>query len=160
MKSDVQIRADIAVALRFSRLIRDGNISIAASDGVVTLGGTVPSYLDLLAAERAVRAISGVRALAQEISVELPEAHVRDDGALTYSVADALLWHVTLGERLRATVAAGAVTLEGDVDWTFQAAEAIHAVSGLQGVVCVIDRIVLKRGCETPRPSITFAHAA
>jgi osmotically-inducible protein OsmY len=109
----------------------------------------VPSYPDLLAAQEAVKRISGVRALAEDIRVEVPAAHVRNDTDIARAAADSLAWCITLPEGLRATVRDGAIVLEGTVDWPFQSAEAFRAVSHLAGVRSVDNRIVAKNGTRT-----------
>ena len=51
------------------------NIAVAVSDGVVTLTGTVKSYAQKLDAEQAVKRVSGVHGIAEELKVELPVLH-------------------------------------------------------------------------------------
>jgi osmotically-inducible protein OsmY len=145
MKSDLQLHVDVAEALRFDPRIDDRHVSIAVSDGVVTLTGTVPAYPDLLAAQDTVKQISGVRAVAEDIRVEVPSEHRRDDTDIAARAADALAWHVTLPEGLRATVREGRVILEGHVDWPFQRTEAFGAVSHLAGVRAVENLISVRQ---------------
>jgi osmotically-inducible protein OsmY len=53
MKTDSQLQRDVAEEVRWDPSINDEEIRVAAKDGVVTLSGTVDSYAEKYAAERA-----------------------------------------------------------------------------------------------------------
>ena len=71
--NDRQLRQDVLDELEFEPSINAAKIGVAVSDGVVILSGHVTSYGQKVAAERAARRVKGVRAIAQEIEVKLPE---------------------------------------------------------------------------------------
>jgi hypothetical protein len=54
-------------------------IGVTAKDGVITLAGTVDTYPQKFAAERAVERVADVWAIADELMVVLPGMHYRDD---------------------------------------------------------------------------------
>jgi len=145
MKSDLQLHVDVAEALRFDPRVDDSHVSVAVSDGVVTLTGTVPGYPDLLAAREAVKRISGVRAFADDVCVELPASRRRDDTDIARAAADVLTWHSTLPDGLRVEVHGGLVTIEGEVDFEHQRGEAFAAISRLAGVRAVDNQITVAR---------------
>jgi len=138
MKTDLQLQRDVAEELRWDPSINEKEIAIAAKDGVVSLRGTVGSYSEKFAAELAAERVNGVRAVAEELKVQLPGQHVRDDTDMAHAAANALNWDVQVpNEAITATVERGWVTLRGDVDWQYQkeAAEAaVRHLIGVQGV--------------------------
>lgn len=142
MKSDLQLQRDVAEELRWDPSVNEKEIAVAVKDGVVTLRGAVDSYAQKYAAERAAEHVSGVRALAEELSVRLPGEHVRDDSEIAHAAVDALTWDVRIpNTRITVTVKKGWVTLRGEVDWQYQkeAAElAVRYLTGVKGVSNVI----------------------
>lgn len=114
------------------------------SDGVVTLSGHVPSYLDRKLAEAAVKRIAGVKAVANELQVRLAGAATRNDTDIAEAAVAALQWNVAVpDEHIGVVVDHGVVTLEGTVDWRHQREAAEGAVRVLQGVKAVENRIAI-----------------
>jgi hypothetical protein len=67
---------------------------VGVHDGVVTLIGFVASYAEKLAAERAVRRVKGVRAIAQDIEIRLPsDKKTADDEIAKRAVGEAAHAH-------------------------------------------------------------------
>ena len=111
------------------------HIAVGVHAGVVTLTGFVSSYGEKLAAERAVRRVRGVKAIAEEIEVRLPSDKKLRMTEIAERAVDILKWRVGLpAERIAVKVEKGIVTLTGDVDWRFQTNEAEAAVHDLTGV--------------------------
>ena len=50
MKTDVQLKNDVAEELRWEPTVTSTDITVAAHDGVVSLSGSVPYYAEKLAA--------------------------------------------------------------------------------------------------------------
>src|SRR5882672_5079066 len=72
MKSDAEIRDDVIGELRWDPQIPEPDaIGVAVTDGAVTLTGHVATYAQKLAAVRAAERVEGVKAVANEIKVEL-----------------------------------------------------------------------------------------
>jgi osmotically-inducible protein OsmY len=118
---------------------------IATEDGVVTLTGKVPSYFLKWKAECAAKRIRGVKAVANEIEVDLPEHSKRTDADVAGAAIDALKWNVVVPrDRIKVTVDRGWITLEGEVDWHFQKLSAENSVHHLTGVTGVTNRIAVK----------------
>jgi osmotically-inducible protein OsmY len=144
MKDDARLHADIAEELQTDPSVDASRIAVAVHNGVVTLTGSVPSYWQKIEAENAVKRVSGVRAVANELQVELPGDHVRDDADIAQAAAMALSWHSDLPDNIQVTVSNGWITLSGTVDWQFQRTEAENAVRNIRGVRGVINNITLK----------------
>ncbi len=70
MKTDMQIKRDVLDQLAGEPSVTASAIGVAVRDGVATLTGTVPTYAEKCAAERAARRVAGVQAIAEEIRVE------------------------------------------------------------------------------------------
>ncbi|MCA4727289.1 BON domain-containing protein [Mycolicibacterium fortuitum] len=141
-KSDTQLNGDVVEELNIDPTIQSDRISIAVHDGSVTLTGSVPSYWQKLHAEKAIKRVIGVRALADDLKVELPGSHVRDDSDIAAAAASALRWHSDLPDSVKATVRNGWITLTGEVKWHFQrdtAEEAVHHIKGAYGVLNEIE---------------------
>jgi osmotically-inducible protein OsmY len=145
MKKDVQIHKDVIDELAFDPQIDERNVAVAVSDGIVTLGGSVPSYAQKFALERIVKRLAGVRGIAEEVKVDLPSGHVRNDADIAGAALNALAWNSFVPtDAIQVTVEAGQLTLSGKVDWQFQRSEAEAAVRTLLGVKGVTNLIVLK----------------
>jgi osmotically-inducible protein OsmY len=133
--SDDQIRREVEEELRYDPSLAEDDIAVSVREGVVTLAGTVKSYLDKWRAERTVSRVRGVRAIANDLDVRLPSSSTRPDSDIARAVADALDWNIAVPRgRIKARVENGWVTLEGDVDWNFQKEAAEHTVRSITGV--------------------------
>lgn len=144
MKSDTQLQRDVLDALDWEASIDASQIGVTAKDGVVTLTGCVPRYLDKMDAQRTVQSTGGVRAVANEIEVRLEGSGVRNDTEIATAALNALEWHTAVPtERIKVAVKNGWVTLEGTVDWQYEREAVADAVSYLQGVAGVNNLITL-----------------
>ena len=142
MKSDAQLQKDIIDELRWDPQMKEREIGVAVKDGVVTLTGFVPSYADKFVAQNLVEAFPGVRAIANDLTVKLPSTSMRSDTEIAHQIVNALFWDVSVPDmKVKARVADGWVTLEGDVDWSYQKAAAYSAVRNLTGVLGVTNQI-------------------
>ena len=144
MKTDSQLKTDVIEELRWEPTVTSSDISVAAKDGVVTLSGSVPHYAEKTAAERATQRVEGVKAIAEELEVNLSGIHKRKDAEIAKSVVDSLKWHVFVPSHVQATVENGWVTLTGTVTWGFQRSSAEDAVRYQSGVKGVSNNITLK----------------
>jgi osmotically-inducible protein OsmY len=145
MKSDMELQKDVAEELKWDPRVNDDEIGIAVRGGVVTLTGTVPDFAQQWAAAKAVERVAGVRAVAQELKVKVPDAHRRSDTELARQVVNALAWDIEVPhEKIKARVENGWVTLEGEVDWQFQRNAAERDVRYLTGIGGVSNMLQLK----------------
>jgi osmotically-inducible protein OsmY len=145
MKNDRELQIDVLDELRWEPGVKATDIGATVKDGVVTLGGTVDSYFEKWAAERAVKRLPGVKALAVEIEVELPGSSERTDADIARAAENALQWNVSVAhDRIKVTAEKGFLTLEGEVDWQYQRSAAEGAVLYLTGVKGVTNEITVK----------------
>jgi len=145
MKTDMQLQQDVLEELKFEPKTREAEIGIAIKDGVVTLAGTVNSYAQKYAAERTAERVGGVRAVANELEVQLPGSYQRTDTELAHAIVNALRWDINVpDDRVKATVNAGWVELEGEVEWQYQKWAADSAIRNLTGIKGVANLIKVK----------------
>ena len=121
------------------------HIGVAANAGVVTLTGHVQSFPQKVAAERTAARVKGVKAVAEEIEVNLPYDVRRGDEAIAGAAIERLAWDASVPpDAIEINVEKGWVTLTGEVDWHFQKEAATQAVRTLIGVVGVSNQIEIK----------------
>ena len=144
MKTDIQLKNDVMEELRWEPTVTSTDINVVVDQGVVTLSGTVPYYAEKWAAERATQRVDGVKAIAEELEVNLAGGHKRKDSEIAQAVVQALRWHVWVPNHVMATVENGWVTLTGTVNWGFERSSAEDAVRFLSGVKGVSNTITLK----------------
>jgi osmotically-inducible protein OsmY len=145
MKTDRELQLDVLDELRWEPGVNATDIGATVKDGVVTLEGTVDSFAEKWAAERAVKRLSGVKALAVELEVKLPGSSERNDADIARAAENALDWDISVPEdRIKVTAEKGFLTLEGEVDWEFQRSAAERAVLYLTGVQGVTNEITIK----------------
>lgn len=151
MINDHQLREDVLDELEFEPRVNAAHIGVGVNAGVVTLTGWVPSYAEKAAAERAVWRVKGVKAIAEEIRVRLPEDKKTADDEIAGRAIDILQWRVGLpADRIAIKVERGAVTLTGELDWHFQKAEAAAAIQHLGGVTAVVNDIRVRAAIHLP----------
>ncbi|HSF41930.1 MAG TPA: BON domain-containing protein [Thermoanaerobaculia bacterium] len=142
---DVGLQQNVLNELKWEPSIHAAEIGVAVKDGVVTLTGTVDSYSQKMAVEKAAKRVRGVLAVAEEIEVRIPSATRRTDADIARAALNALQWHIEVpDERIQVKVEDGWVTLDGDVDWNFQRDAAMDAVRDLIGVRGVTSLINVK----------------
>lgn len=144
MKSDIELKQDVMEEIRWEPTVTSTDINVTAESGVVTLSGTVPYYAEKWAAERAAQRVEGVKAIAEEIEVNLFGEHKRNDAEVAKAVVSALRWHVWVPKEIQAKVEDGWVTLTGTTNWGFQRTSAEDAIRFLSGVKGVTNSITLK----------------
>lgn len=143
-KSDAQIQQDVINEIKWDPSITPEQVSVTANDGIITLRGSVPHYFEKSKVEEAARRVGGVRAIADEIEVNLMGSYDRSDEQIAQSALSALEWSYSAPKNIQVTVEKGWVTLRGEADWDYQRIAAKNAVGQLMGVCGVTNSISLK----------------
>ena len=131
--------AELARDFRF----KPAEIGVEVDDSVVTLTGTVSSYLKISEAAEIATTVAGVKDVANKLTVT-PTGPFRDDTAIAKAVRHALEWDVAVPEdRIESVVRDGVVTLKGTVDYWYQRKAARDAIAGLAGVIFVNNHITV-----------------
>jgi osmotically-inducible protein OsmY len=145
MRTDLELTKDVSAELKADPQVDEKEIGVTVTSGVVTLEGVVPTFADKFAAERAAERVSGVRALADELTVKLPGAKERTDTDIGLAAANALKWDTEVpDEKVMVKITNGWITLDGKVEWYYQKAAAERAVRYLTGVKGVTNLLGIK----------------
>ncbi len=144
MKTDAEIRRDVEAELQWDPSVDNKKIAVIVNGGVVTLTGETSHFDGKWAAEDITKRVSGVRAIANEIQVAIPQSSVRTDTDIAEAAANALRWNVSVSDaQIKPVVKDGWITLSGKVTWGFQKTSAGNAVRNLMGVKGVTNDITV-----------------
>jgi osmotically-inducible protein OsmY len=154
VKMDSELQRDVMTQLKWEPTIHAAEIGVAVKDGVVTLSGDVDSLSKKWAIVRAVRRVSGVKVVSEEIKVSPPDSYRRADEDMAQSATKVLSWNYWVPrDRVKVMVQDGWITLSGDVDFYYQKEHAENAVRHLIGVVGVSNSITIKPPVLTVKAS-------
>jgi len=152
MKTDSQLQLDVMEELKWEPGVDHEHIGVSVASGVASLSGTVRSYAEKLLAEKTVRRVKGVRAVAEELQIRYDWQPKTSDSEIAKRVADILQWDPLVPkDRIEVTVEDGVVKLTGKVDWHYQKDRAFDGASKVSGVLR-IDNLVQVAPGMTPAP--------
>jgi osmotically-inducible protein OsmY len=144
-KSDTQLKTDVLAELKYEPSVNITDIGVLVKDGAVTLNGCATSYGEKWDAVRAAKRVAGVKAIADDVEVKLPDSQRRTDGDIAGAAARQINWSTTIPEgTVGITVRDGWITLEGEVEWWYQKTAAENVVLRLTGVKGVTNLITIK----------------
>lgn len=145
MKTDTQLQNDVMAELKWDPSINAAQIGVEVKNGVVTLSGHVDKYTEKWAAEKAAQKVTGVKALAVELDVNLSGSSNRSDGDIARTAENVLEWTTNWPkDHVKVLVEKGWVTLSGMVDYEYQRQLASSSVRHLMGVTGVSNQITIK----------------
>ena len=146
MKTDMELQRDVLDEFEWEPDINAAEIGVTVLDGVVALTGHVNSSPARTTAERVVKRVEGVRAVANDIETTLPGDHKRTDLDIARTAVAALSWDTDVPQdRIQVSVSGGWITLEGIVDWECQrkaAEEDVRNLTGVRGVANLINVVL------------------
>ncbi|MDT8417412.1 MAG: BON domain-containing protein [Lutibacter sp.] len=149
MKTDYEIKEDVLAELLWQPKIDETKIGVIVENGVVTLSGVVDSYSKKLAAEKAVKNVIGVKAVALDIDVKYGTEYKKTDKEIAKAVVNALTWNNSIPEdKITVKVEDGWVYLSGNLNFAYQKDAAKKAVDNLLGVKGVVNSIKIKQTTE------------
>jgi osmotically-inducible protein OsmY len=140
----LELQERVIEELAFDPRVSSDDIAVSVREGVVTLRGTVSSLNEKWNAEDAVKRVSGVRGIADELIVDLPATHVRSDTDVAVALEHRFKSNPLIPGDVTFLVQDGNVTLSGDVRWQYQAREAVHEARRVSGVRDVANLIAVK----------------
>jgi osmotically-inducible protein OsmY len=143
--NDKQLQQAVIDELDWEPSVHASHIGVTASNGVVTLSGHVPTYWEKRAAERAAQRVKGVKAIVEEIDVQLRGEDRWADDTIAERALQRLASDAAVPEdRITFKVEDGWVTLTGEVDWHFQKTAAERDVHNITGVRGLTNQITIK----------------
>jgi osmotically-inducible protein OsmY len=138
-ETDLRLRNAVMRQLDWDPEVDASAIGVSAKGAIVTLTGFVDSYAGKLAAERIVKRVRGVRAVANDVVVRLRVE--RTDTDIAADAARALGLIPSIAATVQATVHNGYITLTGMVEWLFQVEQAATAVGHVRGVNGIFNHV-------------------
>ncbi|MBJ7264807.1 MAG: BON domain-containing protein [Burkholderiaceae bacterium] len=149
MKTNAELYQDIIDKLEFEPSLDASEIAVRIEGDIVTLSGTVGNFWEKHAAERAVKNVSGVKGIANDLQIKLRSFWEKSDTDIAQAAVNALKWNVVVPKDcIQVSVENGAVSLTGNVSWNFQRDAAEKAVRGLLGVKSLNNLITLQTPVE------------
>lgn len=145
MRSDVTLQKDVQEELKWEPSVNAAHIGVSVKEGVVTLSGHVPSLAEKVSAERAVKRVYGVRAVADELDVKISGSSKRTDEDIALACVNAFESNPLVPKgKIKPIVNTGWVTIEGEVEWRFQEQSALQAVRSQAGVRGVSSQLKIR----------------
>ncbi len=145
MNLDTDIRNDVQNELQWDPSLDSRGIGVNVQEGIVTLFGAVPHFSDKYSAEKIAKRVNGVRAIANDVVVDIPLPGKRNDTDIALAAANALKWNASLGGcDIKVVVADGCIGLSGYVIHGFQVNVAEAAVRYLMGVTGILNDLTIK----------------
>ncbi|SDR63572.1 Osmotically-inducible protein OsmY, contains BON domain [Rhizobiales bacterium GAS113] len=145
MVNDKQLQQAVLDELAWTPAVTSSHIGVSANNGIVTLSGHVPSYWEKRAAEEATQKVKGVKAVAEEINVQLSSDGMLSDETIAERALSCLASDVSVpSDSVKVKVERGWVTLTGEVDWNYQKIAAEHGVHKIIGLIGLANKITVK----------------
>ena len=142
MKSNESLQKEVQDAIKWEPLLNAAEIGVTVKDGVVTLTGTVDSYVKKTEAEDAAKNVAGVKAIVENIVVKYGDFGVKNDTDIAKEVLNAFKWNWQVpNDKITVKVEKGWVNLDGEVNWNYQKDAAKTAIKNLLGVNGVVNNI-------------------
>jgi osmotically-inducible protein OsmY len=148
--TDKDLKRHVQNALEWEPSIDAADIGVTVESGVVTLHGSVNSYTHKMTAERVALRVYGVKAVANDLVVQVPTAFTRNDTEIAQAALNALKWNTLVpADQVTLVVTNGWIRLDGTLDWQYQKDAAARAVRDLLGVKGVTNTITVKPRVKT-----------
>ena len=139
-RTDTDIAQAVLAALRWNTMVPKDKVTVAVTNGWVTLAGTVDWEYQRQAAANAIRYLAGVRGVVNTVAIK-PHVTVGD---VKGKIENALKRSAEVdARRINVAVSDGTVTLSGNVHAWFERDEARRAAWSAPGVRAVDDRIAV-----------------
>lgn len=146
---DLLLKTRVVDELAWAPGVNATHIGVGVTAGAVTLSGEVESYPEKRLAEKAVQRVTGVRAIAEEITVRT-EFGLANDTDIAREAGRAIGRAVDIAAHsVTATVSNQVVTLEGTVPWRYQRESAERSIRYLKGVRDVQNNVRVKTAVST-----------
>jgi osmotically-inducible protein OsmY len=145
MRLDSDIKRDVEAELRWAPDVCETDIAVKVTSGVVALTGYAVNAYEKYRAEVAVKRVTGVTAVANDLAVRAPLGGMPTDPEIARDAVAALKVELPLDwEKIKPIVKEGHISLEGTVEWHDQRQRAEAVVRHLRGVLSVRNSIGLK----------------
>jgi osmotically-inducible protein OsmY len=124
------------------RIPDSAEVAVSASDGMVTLRGSVESFSQRRAAVEDANKVDGVYEVDDQLKVNLLGYDRRNDDEIRGVALQAVIWDTEVpSDSIDVKVNDGWITLTGDVGYQYQSDAAYDDVASLYGVYGVTNEI-------------------
>jgi osmotically-inducible protein OsmY len=145
MNADHKLQKLVLEALDFDPDIDCSRIGVGVRGGIVTLSGHVGSNLEKRKAEITAGCVPGVRAVIDDVLVELPGRTQTEDEQIAEHCLEELSADQAISlDRIHISVADGIVTVHGDVDHEQERGRIDAILSKLSFVHRLVNELVVK----------------
>ncbi|MFY8004938.1 MAG: BON domain-containing protein [Chitinophagaceae bacterium] len=146
MQTNEELQKNVQDAIKWQPQLNAAEIGVIVCDGVVTLTGTVDSYLKKIEAENATKNVAGVRAIVEKIEVIYRKMlNKKSDSDIAYDILNIYQLNSQIPENtIKIKVEKGWVNLGGELNWSYQKEEAKNAIKNLDGIIGVTNNILIK----------------
>ncbi|MFC3560595.1 BON domain-containing protein [Pedobacter jamesrossensis] len=145
MKINETLRNKVLEAIRVEPLLYTAKIEVAANEGIVTLSGTVDTYVKKRAAEYVAGKVPGVCAVAEKIKVKFAADATKTDEALASDILTAMQFSPDIiKDNINVLVEDGWITLDGKVNWIAQKEEVERVIQHISGVKMITNNISIR----------------
>ncbi|MGA3014434.1 MAG: BON domain-containing protein [Bacteroidales bacterium] len=146
MKTNEELQKDVQEAIKWEPLLNAAEIGVIAKNGVVTLTGTVDSYVKKAEAEDAAKSVKGVKVVVENLEVKFNNSFgKKEDHEIASELIRVADWNSRIPKnKLKAKVEKGWVTLEGEVEKNYQKEAAENIAANLLGVRGVTNNVTIR----------------
>ncbi len=155
MQGDHELKERILEELRYQPNVCSTEIGVAVADQVVTLMGHVSRFEKKRAAEEAIKRIYGVKAIINEIKVDLPGTCIISDSKIAHSAVAMFESHGL--DHILIMINEGVVTLEGEVESQGEKITAEVYLQNLIGVRAVKNLLSVRQPISDLRVMHSFS---
>lgn len=149
MIADSQLQMNVMDELKWEPSVNHEHIGVAVTNGIVTLSGNVPTFIEKHNAVQAAQRVLGVKAIVEKIEVKLPGTLVRTDEDIAKAIITQFEWSTLVPhQKVKVKVSNGWVTLLGEVPWEYQRKACENLVRELAGVKFISNKIEIKPKLE------------
>lgn len=148
--TDQSLHEAVLAALATTPRVDAGKVGIAVEEGVATLTGTLGSFTERWAVEATVKTVTGLRGIANELRVDLPGMHRRDDADIVKTIVELLRWNDALPKGIQVEAHDGNVTLRGTIERAYQRREVLDAVRHISGIRALRDEMTVTPHAVSP----------
>jgi osmotically-inducible protein OsmY len=135
---------DVENAIKWEPTLYNAEIGVSATDGIVTLTGTVDSFKKKLHVEDTVKNVAGVRAIVEKLEID-HKTSVQNDTEIAKEILTALNANWEVADKVQVKVEHGYATLTGELEWNFQKESAWDTVKNLKDVKGVTNAITIRQ---------------
>ena len=141
-RTNQQVHDDVQAEILYDPSVDEGDITVEAHSGKVTLRGSVTNFATKFAAIDDAWSIRGVTDVMAE-NLKVAPVRNRSDSDIQDAAQTALDWNDDVPEGVMASVVNGWLTLSGQVEWQYQRNAAYNSVRFLSGVQSFTNLITL-----------------